>query len=61
MNLTSHPHPVGKVKLYLSFPIFLFDVDPLIKIITKVEVSRQADPMSKEFHRMSANKIENRG
>jgi hypothetical protein len=43
--------------------MFLFDVDQLkvIKIAVTVEPSRQADHTSKKFHRMSANKTENRG
>ena len=66
MNLTSQPHPVGKVKLYGDVPQFPYipfwrGSVKLIKIIIKVEVSRQADLTSKEFHRMYANKTENRG
>jgi len=66
MNLTSQPHPVGKVKLCGDIPQFPYipfwrGSIKLIKIIIKLEVSRQADPMSKEFRRMSANKTGNRG
>jgi hypothetical protein len=66
MKLTTQPHPVGKVISYGDIPQFPYTPFrrgsvTVIKIVVIAQASRQADPTSKEFHRMSANKNEIRG